>query len=342
MEMLLQKRKHTPGRGTAALKSALLVSATAACIGIMSTSVASAGTIVEEWDFMLDNAFTDWTESGTGAPVLGSDFNTKISAIEGMPTPSKLSWGTPSNLGGLNPTLMQSSISVGFSNGNFDSTTDGGPMNDMDTPIITDISAPFVPVQMGNVVPTVKVTHNNFAIASGSTRINTAELTDILMLFPQEPPGVMPGPHTVAPLVFNILFAETPNAPNTGDDADPDECADTDSPAGGGCNDIFVLEVPAAAFDPMDGSLNQQFEFDMFNYNAKIQVAGLDMLTDEECAAAGAEAGCLGLTTQENMANDFQAFLSIQLIGEAPEPGAVAIFGLGLAGLGFMRRRRKA
>lgn len=367
--MLLQKRKHTPDRGTAALKSALRVSAAAACIGIMSSSAASAGTIVEEWNFTLDNAFISWTQSGeVGGPgtdfgdVEGDNENTYLGPPMGPgdpfahpDTPSLLRWGIPAG-GAAQIPANQSSIEVGLSNGHFDSTTDG-TMTSIKTDIPASFSPPATMAQSGNVVPTVMISHNNRTIDDSSAVLDTAVLLDVLRLTPIAPMGAAPGPHIVDPLAIEIRFAETPNSPNNSSGETGMACADMTSPDGGGCNDIFVLDVPLAAFDPMDGSLNQEFVFDEFKYNAKIglefagmMMDGLRMLTDKECKAALGDDftvdmnpfnNCIGLTTVEGMDNDFQAFLSIQLIGAVPEPGAVAIFGLGLAGLGFMRRRRK-
>lgn len=346
--MLLHNRKHTPDGGTTALKSALRVSALAAFIGMMSTG-ASAGTVVTEWAFTLDSGFTAWTQTGEVPPV-----GTNFGDVEGynnnplLNAPSLLRWGLPQN-GSVLP-ADQSGLEVGAVNGHFDSVVN--IMTDIPGSLVPPASAP----QAGNVVPTVQITHYNNPLAA-SANMNTATLVDVLTLLPVAPPGVDPGPHVVPPLAFMIKFAETQNSPNEGGGANPNACADTTSPAGSGCNDIFVLDVPLAAFDPSDASLNQQFVFDDFLYNAKIQLEGLGpiggtglrMLTDAECAAADPTFvedanplnNCIGLTTIENMQNDFQAFLSIQLVGAVAEPGPLAIFGLGLAGLGFMRRRRQ-
>lgn len=317
------------------LRTGLMVSVAAVWFGAMSPSTATAGTIVESWDFRLDNAFIAFTQTGVGGPVTGTKDNPVIMA------PTLLSWGVPF---GLNP--FQSSLQVGNDpDGVFDTPTDGdGP------PIVTKIEAPNAPLQIGTVVPTVMVTHSNFAQEAGSAALDTATLLDVLTLFPLTP--VAGGPVPINPLAFLIKFKETPNGPNSGDMGESGaDCADITSPDGNGCNDIFVIDVPAPAmFDITDGSLNQTFVFDTYLYNIKIQlegisppgITGLRTLTDAECLAVGEGSGCIGLTTEEDAVNMFQTSLSIQLLGAAPEPGALALFGFGLAGLGFARRKRAA
>ncbi len=329
-------------------RTSLMVSVAAVWLGAMSVSTANAGTIVTSWDFNLDNAFVEFIDTngdvGGASEITGSKLNPALGA------PTMLSWGTPNNEGGLNPDFKQSSLQVGLDpDGNFNSAMGDGPA------ILTDIPGTLVPpasaAQAGNIVNTVKVTHDNNQITLpdvgnplGTEHLASAKLLDVLTLFPLLGDGGPPmaGPLPLSPLLIAITFVETANAPNNGDPGETGaDCSDITSPDGGGCNDIFVVDVPGAAFDPMDGSLNQMFEFDDFAYNAKINLDGLGMLADDVCAEAGAAMGCIGLTTIENMANEFQARLSIQLKGAVPEPGALAVFGLGLVGLGFTRRRTR-
>ena len=183
----------------------------------------------------------------------------------------------------------------------------------------------------GAQVPGVPLTHNNFPIALGNS-LESAVLSDALRLTPILP---APGPDFDAPVLeFQILFAETPNAGGAGGAcAGGGVSGDADNP--GGCRDIFVLDNPGAL-------LPVQFVVDDFLYTATINAAGLGPLSDDACAAVGAAAGCIGFLTQENATNRLDTFFTITAVPlQIPEPGILALLGLGLGALGFARRRTK-
>lgn len=174
----------------------------------------------------------------------------------------------------------------------------------------------------------VPLIHANFPIALGIS-LKSATLTDALQLTPIAP---ISGPTFDAPtLNFNILFQETVNDPASG------VCADgtlrSDAVNAAGCRDIFVLSNPG---ELTGGS----FVFDDYLYTVTITAAGLGPLSNAACAAAGASAGCIGFLTAENQENTLQPFFQItaQFI---PEPGMLALLGLGLGALGFTRRRKQ-
>lgn len=173
-------------------------------------------------------------------------------------------------------------------------------------------------------INTVQVIHSNHPITG--TSLSSATLKDRLALTATSPAG---GSFTLPDLLFQISFLETPNqTPCTVSSPTP-------------CNDIFVIDVAAAGFNPVDNSLNQNFSYMSDNYNAKIFLTGLGVLSNAACNAVGVGNGCIGFTTVENQINTFQASLQISSIQfHVPEPDVLALFAIGLLGFGVTRGRR--
>ncbi|HXE37255.1 MAG TPA: THxN family PEP-CTERM protein [Azonexus sp.] len=184
--------------------------------------------------------------------------------------------------------------------------------------VITDSPAGSPPQMITNSltpVPTNTFTHYNNTIDSNFRTLVTATLDTTLTLAPSGGGVIPPFPQT---LHFAVHFIETLNQ----------------TPCFAGsittCDDIFVITL---------GDLTQHFTYQDFTYQINIVslLGGFLGLSDAACAAAGVSSGCVGFQTQEGQANVERLGL---LISTVPEPGVLALMGLGLLGLAATRRRR--
>lgn len=167
------------------------------------------------------------------------------------------------------------------------------------------------------------LTHSNNPITGSS--LTSALLTNTVTLTPTGSGG-----SSVQSVPFNIAFTETPNSGT---------CAVAGSPTP--CNDIFVLTGGLLNFnfaydDDLDGI------FDTYFVNIFPTTGGvLSTLENTACAAAGVANGCIGFSTPENGATTLAFGFTISTNPlQVPEPGILALFGIGLMGLFAARRRR--
>lgn len=200
---------------------------------------------------------------------------------------------------------------------------------------ITNPAGPGFVNTNGPAVANVSVTHANNPIASDSGELRSVNIISTLTLTPNSPlaSGFPP-----TPLTFTIHFDETPNADNP--------CLGGGANGSGinvnGCADVFVINQNSLNFPffyDLDGAgalPNQQYYISFFE-----QTNALNPLPAGACSAAGVAAPCIGFRTPENLTTtfNFAALITTERVS-IPEPGSLALLGLGLAGFGLARRRK--
>ncbi|MFZ6647997.1 THxN family PEP-CTERM protein [Undibacterium sp. TJN25] len=171
----------------------------------------------------------------------------------------------------------------------------------------------------GAIVPTNTITHTNNPLDGTLATLLSATLTNTLTLTPTNPAGAALPTQTIN---FAIDFKETPNST---------PCGFTSVSV---CDDIFVITL---------GALNQSFVYAGNTYFVSIVnlTNNLLPLPAATCAQAGAAAGCIGFTTQENTATATRfGFEITEQAVTIPEPGELALLAIGLLGLYFVRNRK--
>lgn len=205
---------------------------------------------------------------------------------------------------------------------------------------ITNPGSPSLVDTNGSAVGNMLITHINRPIWSGSGSLESVILGSTLTLTPYAPGGY-PGLPS-ATINFNINFLETPNAANP--------CADGGANGVGvnanGCSDIFVVDKSALNFafwydldgNPSGGPYqNQLYYISFFELST-----GLNPLPTAACESVlgTGNTSCMGFRTPEDAETtvQFAALITTEPV-HIPEPGSLAILGLGLASLYAARRR---
>lgn len=253
----------------------------------------------------LVNGIVDtWTVDVDAEFVVGSAVFTAGSGSTSVSS-SSLRWGITTGSG-------QSGLDI----------TNGSTSNPVDT--------------NGPAISNMSVTHLNRPIDGNSKSLDKVTLRSYLTLTPFDPASAGL-PQTF--LDFEIDFLETPNAANP--------CAGGGVNGSGvnsaGCADIFVIDKNALNFpffydlDGVGGPLqDQKYYISFFELTS-----GLNPLPAAACAAVGVAGPCLGFRTPEGTDTtvEFAAMITTDPV-HIPEPGTLAILGLGLAALGMTRRRK--
>jgi len=183
-------------------------------------------------------------------------------------------------------------------------------------------------------VANVSVTHRNQPITG--TTLDKVTLSSTVTLTPFVP--ALPGLPSQT-LNFLIDFLETPNGATT--------CADGGANGVGvnvnGCGDIFVIDQDALNFSffyDTDGAGSDP-ALEYFISFVEL-TGGLNPLPQAACTAVGVANPCLGFRTAEstNTTAQFGSLITTERVSVVPEPGMLALLGLGLAAMGFAQRRK--
>lgn len=321
------------------------MSTLAAAVGLAAgaASAPAHAVFVTEWDYAVRTYFSGnntFQPTGSGVQIQNE---------------TQVSWG--SSTGGPPATGNNSVFDLGQGGvyGTSPSSRSGLTLTTNPANLEQDQGAP-APTQTGTVQTNngpegvTYVTHHNNAIDGQYKTLLTSEIVSTLTLTPktsdQPPlPGDSFGPQD---LTVKIYFAETSNNNDFGSGCVPGTGNEP-------CGDIFAI--------PMSVAFDTKFTVDGVDYYISTfplvngQPQPFQQLSDAACARAGVpgagtpanpthdpDARCVGFVTTENANNTFQFAFVVTgrpyFDNGVPAPGTLLLMGAGLAGLGFLRRRK--